>query len=96
MMTDKLARLDRKIQRLEKKKEKMETQLAVSFFKRTQKIFGEAFCPDFTLEILTYLWSCTSEIPKEDPENRSHPFSTRPTRSNRKTTSPTNSTPQQN
>ena len=51
-MKDKLASLDKKIQKLKQKKEKLQTRLAVSFLKETERICGHEFSPALVLTVL--------------------------------------------
>ena len=96
MRENQLTRLDQRIQLLKKRKEKIYTQIALSYLKETEKIFGKEFSLNLILEMLDQLWTFSSEIQKEEWKKHGHPFRPSPPRSNRKITSPTNPTPQQN
>ena len=52
-MTDKLLTIEKQIQRLKKKRNKLYTQQAFLFFKEVEKIFKDGFCPNLVLDILT-------------------------------------------
>lgn len=67
-------RLDEKIQRLRKKKERIQTQQAVLFIKEAQQIFEEDFSPGIALLILSETWKGASEIQKEQWKKRGHSF----------------------
>ena len=65
-MTDKLASLDKKIQKLKQQKEKIETKLALSFLKETERICGREFSPALVLTVLDQVWTLSSEIQKQE------------------------------
>ncbi|MBA3814865.1 MAG: hypothetical protein H0X26_10395 [Alphaproteobacteria bacterium] len=50
---DKLIRIDEKIDRLKKQREKMRIQQAILFMREAQKIFEDDFVPDIALGILS-------------------------------------------
>jgi len=61
-MANKLASLDRQIQKLKQQKEKIETKLALSFLKETQRICGNEFSLGSVLTVLEHIWTLSSEI----------------------------------
>ncbi len=91
-VTEKLIRLDQKLQALEKKKEQMETKLALSFLKKTQKIVGEEFSLSMVLVILDNVWALASEIQKQEWEKSAPSFRSSLTNSTGKKTSPASPT----
>lgn len=48
-MTDKLLTLEKKIQRLKEKRDKLYTQQALLFYREVEKIFKDGFCPNLVL-----------------------------------------------
>ena len=73
-MTDKLIYLDMKIQKLKQKKEKIQTQLALSFLKETKRICGHEFSPALVLTVLDQVWTLSSEIQKQEWKKCGHSF----------------------
>lgn len=74
-MKDSLAQIDHKILCLKQKKEKLQTHLALSFFKEAQKILGDdVFTVEFALSILSHSWKNVSHQQKEEWQNLSHSF----------------------
>lgn len=65
-MSDKLTNIDEKIQRLKKRREKLQTQQAIHFMREAQRIFQDGFTPDIALNILSKTWSTASESQKKD------------------------------
>lgn len=100
---DQLTTIDEQINRLKKKKERVQTQQAITFMREAQKIFQTDFSPDVALSILSETWGAASETQKQnwrklDPANRwgrGHPFRSSPVQSPRKKTQPTEPTYQQ-
>ena len=65
-IANKLASLDRQIQKLKQQKEKIETKLALSFLKETERICGHEFSLGSVLTVLDHIWTLSSEIQKEE------------------------------
>jgi len=65
-MANKLASLDRQIQKLKQQKEKLQTKLARSFLKETQRICGNEFSLGSVLALLDHIWTLSSEMQKEE------------------------------
>lgn len=65
-MSDKLIHIDEKIERLKKRREKLQTQQAIHFMREAQKIFQDGFTPDIALNILHETWSSASESQKQN------------------------------
>jgi len=83
-MANKLASLDRQIQKLKQQKEKIETKLALSFLKETQRICGHEFSPGLVLTALDQIWTLSSEMQKQEWKNRGHTFRLSSHQTNRK------------
>ena len=77
-MIDKLTTIDEKIQRLKKRREKVQTQQAISFMREAQKIFQDTFSTEIALSILSETWSSASESQKQNWRKRSDSFRTSP------------------
>ena len=88
--------LEEKIQRLKKKKEKIQTQQALFFIKEAQKIFNEDFSPDLALIILSETWGKASQAKKEEWRKHNNFFHPLSLQNNGKKTEPSESTPRQN
>jgi hypothetical protein len=67
-MTDKLLTLEKKIQRLKEKRDKLYTQQALLFFKEVEKIFKDGFCPNLVLDILAQTHATASAIQQQEWE----------------------------
>jgi hypothetical protein len=79
-----VVRIDEKIQRLKKKKERIQTQQALLFVKEVQRIFKDNFTPDVALTILSDAWGKASETQKGEWRKRAHSFCHLPFQDNRK------------
>jgi hypothetical protein len=66
--------IDKKIQALKKKKEKIQIQQALLFMKETQKIFSENMSQNLALVILTETWAKASNSQKEEWQKRARSF----------------------
>ncbi|MBL8676237.1 MAG: hypothetical protein JNJ47_02260 [Alphaproteobacteria bacterium] len=73
-MTDKLLNLEKKIQRLKERRNKIHTQQALLFFKEVEKIFKEGFCPNLILDILTQTRATASALQQQEWEQRARSF----------------------
>lgn len=73
-ITPALVRIDKKIQALKKKKEKIQIQQALLFMKETQKIFSENMSQNLALVILTEIWAKASNSQKEEWQKRARSF----------------------
>lgn len=69
-----LVRIDKKIQALKKKKEKIQIQQALLFMKEAQKIFSENVSQNLALVILTETWAKASNSQKEEWQKRARSF----------------------
>ena len=69
-----LVRIDKKIQALKKKKEKIQIQQALLFMKEAQKIFSENMSQNLALVILTETWAKASNSQKEEWQKRARFF----------------------
>ncbi|HUX79468.1 MAG TPA: hypothetical protein VMW10_06990 [Alphaproteobacteria bacterium] len=81
-MTDKLLTLEKKIQRLKEKRNKLYTQQALLFFKEVEKIFKDGFCPNLVLDILAHTRATASAIQQQEWEKRVPSFRIEPPNSN--------------
>ncbi len=73
-MTDKLLTLEKKIQRLKEKRDKLYTQQALLFFKAVEKIFKDKFCPNLVLDILASTGATASALQQQEWEQRASSF----------------------
>ena len=69
-----LVSIDKKIQALKKKKEKIQIQQALLFMKEAQKIFSENMSQNLALVILTETWAKASKSQKEEWQKRARSF----------------------
>jgi hypothetical protein len=67
-MKDKFSKIDQKILQLKQKKEKLQTQQALIFFKESQRILGEKFSPELAANILSNAWKSSSDNQKKEWE----------------------------
>ena len=74
---DKITNIDDKIEKLKKKKIRMQTQKAILFLKEAERIFKDAFSPDIALAMLSE-WNTASETKKKEWTTRSHSFRSNP------------------
>ncbi len=72
-LDDKIIRIENQIKRLKKQKEKLQVQIALSFYKDIQKIFGEDFCPTFVVGLLEDIQILSSQIQKHKCEQQNRP-----------------------
>lgn len=75
-MTDNLITLEKQIQRLKEKRNKLYTQQAVLFYKEVEKIFKNGFCPALVLDILTKTYETASALQQQEWEQRAPSFRT--------------------
>ena len=94
-MSDKLISIDEKILRLKKRREKVQTQQAISFMREAQKIFQDGFSPNMALGILSETWTAASEIQKQNWRKRGRDFRPASLQNNQKKTQTIESEPQQ-
>lgn len=73
-MTDKLISLEKQIQKLKEKRNKLYAQQAVLFYREVEKICKDGFCPNLVLDILTQTYETASAIQQQEGENRVHSF----------------------
>ena len=73
-MMDQLTTIDEQINRLKKKKERVQTQQAIVFMREAQKIFQTDFSPDVALSILSETWGTASEKQQAEWKKRSCDF----------------------
>ena len=69
-----LVSIDKKIQALKKKKEKIQIQQALLFMKEAQKILSENMSQNLALVILTEAWAKASNSQKEEWRKRARSF----------------------
>jgi hypothetical protein len=70
---NKLTHIDQKIERLKKKKTKIQLQQAVHFIKEVEKIFQEGFTQDLALAVLSE-WTTASDTKKKEWASKSYSF----------------------
>lgn len=80
-MTDKLMTIEKRIQRLKERRNKLYTQQATLFYKDVEKIFKNGFCPTLVLDILTKTYETASAIQQQEWEKRAPSFRTEPVHS---------------
>lgn len=73
-MMDQLTTIDEQINRLKKKKERVQTQQAITFMREAQKIFQTDFSPDVALSILSETWRTTTEKQQAEWKKRACDF----------------------
>jgi hypothetical protein len=73
-MIDQLTSIDEKINRLKKKKERVQTQQAIAFMWEAQKIFQTDFSSDIVLSILSETWGMASEKQQAEWKKRARDF----------------------
>ena len=71
---DKIIALENQIQKLRKKREKIQTRQAVLFFKGVEKIFKDGFCPDLLLDILAQVRATASALQQQEWGQRARSF----------------------
>ena len=71
---DQLTTIDEQINRLKKKKERVQTQQAIVFMRETQKIFQTDFSPDVALSILSETWKTATEKQQMEWKKRARDF----------------------
>jgi hypothetical protein len=67
-MKDTISNIDQKIIQLKQKKEKLQTQKALIFFKESQRILGDKFSPELAAHILSHTWKSSSDNQKKEWE----------------------------
>jgi hypothetical protein len=73
-MIDQLTTIDEKIQRLKKRREKVQTQQAIFFMREVQKIFEDGFSAEMALGILSETWETASEKQQAEWKKRGATF----------------------
>jgi hypothetical protein len=73
-MIDQLTTIDEQINRLKKKKERVQTQQAIIFMREAQKIFQTDFSPDVALSILSETWGTATEKQQVEWKKRARDF----------------------
>ncbi len=73
-MMDKIIALEKQIQKLKEKRDKIHTQQALLFFKDVENIFKEGFCPDLLLDILVQVRATASVLQQQEWEQRARSF----------------------
>lgn len=81
---DQLTTIDEQINRLKKKKERVQTQQAITFMREAQKIFQTDFSPDVALSILSETWGTASEKQQAEWKKRGCDFRLASTQKNGK------------
>lgn len=85
-MRDTLSQIDQKILQLKQKKEKLQTQQALAFFKEAQKIFSsDEFSIELALSVLSHAWNSASDKQKEEWKKSSLTFPSSNHRDRKKT-----------
>lgn len=92
---DQLTTIDEQINRLKKKKERVQTQQAIAFMREAQKIFQTDFSPDIALSILSETWGTASEKQQAEWKKREATFRPSSVQSSSKKPQPTEPTSQQ-
>jgi hypothetical protein len=92
---DQLTTIDEQINGLKKKKERAQTQQAITFMREAQKIFQTDFSPDIALSILSETWGTASEKQQVEWKKRAHDFRPSSVQDPSKKLQPLQSTPQQ-
>lgn len=82
-MKDPLSKIDQKIIQLKEKREKLQTQQALTFLKDAQTIFADEFSVELALTILSNSWNSSSDKQKEEWKQTTLTF-LRPTQKSRK------------
>lgn len=93
-MIDQLTTIDEQINRLKKKKERVQTQQAIVFMREAQKIFQTDFNPDIALSILSEAWGAASEKQQAEWKKRARDFRPFSVQSSHKKPQPAESTDQ--
>ncbi len=83
-MIDQLTTIDEQINRLKKRREKVQTQQAIAFMREAQKIFQADFSPHVALTILSETWGSASEKQQAEWTKRGAPFLPSPLQSSSK------------
>jgi hypothetical protein len=73
---DKLLSLQKQLEKLEEKREKLVGQHALSLYKKAKKILKDAFSPELVLVILTHAHETVVAIQKQKEEARLDSFHT--------------------
>ena len=73
-MMDQLTTIDEQINRLKKKKERVQIQQAIIFMREAQKIFQTEFSPNIALSILSETWGTASEKQQAEWKKRGATF----------------------
>lgn len=71
---DRLHILEKKIQKLKEKREKIQTRQALLFYKGVEKIFKDGFCPDLVLDILSQAQATASALQQREWKTRAASF----------------------
>lgn len=91
-MADKLISIEKQIQRLKERRNKLYAQQAVLFYREVEKVFKNGFCPNLALDILTKTYETASALQQQEWEKRAPSFRTESSDNNCKnpqTTDPT-------
>lgn len=67
---DKLLKLQKQLEKLEERHEKLVTQQALSLYKKAKRILKDAFSPELVLVILTHARDTAAAIQKQEEEAR--------------------------
>ena len=81
---DRLHALDKKIQKLKEKQERIQTRQALLFYKGVEKIFKDGFCPNLVLDILSQAQATASALQQQEWKTRAASFRRSPSHSNDK------------
>ena len=71
---DKIVALEKRIQKLRKKREQIRARMALLFFKGVEKIFKEGFNPNLILDILAQTRATASALQQQEWEQRARSF----------------------
>jgi glutaredoxin-related protein len=71
---DRLHILDKKIQKLKEKQERIQTRQALLFYKGVEKIFKDGFCPNLVLDILSQAQATASALQQREWKTRAASF----------------------
>lgn len=94
-MIDQLTTIDEQINRLKKKKERVQTQQAIIFMREAQKIFQTDFSPNVALSILSETWGTATEKQQMEWKKRGAIFRPSSVQSSHKKPQPTEPESQQ-
>lgn len=65
-MEDDILKLEEKLIRIKKRKEKLQTKKSIIYFKESENILGEKFSSALALSVLSHSWKASSDKQKEE------------------------------